>query len=165
MCRSFVAGLFTVLPVAVATVLNFGLLGWFGVTLDVATALLSSMGIGIGVDYAIHFVFRYRRDRLASMSPEAAMHETLSTSGVAIFYNAMVVLAGFLVLATSAFPPNRALGVLVSVNMLVCFLGTVTLLASALHRIQPAFVRPPSERGPNARAVADEHEPKEPRAA
>jgi hydrophobe/amphiphile efflux-3 (HAE3) family protein len=156
MCRSMTAGLFTVLPVAVATVLNFGLMGWFGVTLDVATALLSSMGIGIGVDYAIHFVFRYRRDRLASMPPEAAMRETLSTSGVAIFYNAMVVLAGFLVLATSAFPPNRALGVLVSVNMLVCFLGTVTLLASALHRIQPAFVRPASERGSSARAVGIE---------
>jgi hydrophobe/amphiphile efflux-3 (HAE3) family protein len=144
MSRSFTAGLFTVLPVAVATVLNFGLMGWFGVTLDVATALMSSMGIGIGVDYAIHFVFRYRRDRLAAMPPEAAMRETLSTSGVAIFYNAMVVLAGFLMLATSEFPPNRALGVLVSVNMLVCFLGTVTLLASALHRIQPAFVRPPA---------------------
>jgi predicted RND superfamily exporter protein len=145
MSRSLTAGLFTVLPVAVATVLNFGLMGWFGVRLDVATALLSSMGIGIGVDYAIHFVFRYRRGRLAGMSPEAAMRETLSTSGVAIFYNAMVVLAGFLVLAASQFPPNRALGVLVSVNMLVCFLGTVTLLAAALHRIQPAFVRPAGE--------------------
>jgi predicted RND superfamily exporter protein len=165
MCRSMIAGLFTVLPVAVATVLNFGLLGWFGITLDVATALLSSMGIGIGVDYAIHFVFRYRRDRLASMPPEAAMRETLSTSGVAIFYNAMVVLAGFLVLATSEFPPNRALGVLVSVNMAVCFLGTVTLLASALHSVQPAFVRPASERAPNARAIAAERKSEGPRAA
>jgi predicted RND superfamily exporter protein len=69
----------------------------------------------------------------------------LSTSGVAIFYNALVVLAGFLVLAASEFPPNRVLGLLVSLNMLVCFLGTVTLLAAALHRIQPAFVRPPRE--------------------
>ncbi|NIR45783.1 MAG: MMPL family transporter [Gemmatimonadetes bacterium] len=130
---------------AVATVLNFGLLGWFGLELDTTTALLSSMGIGIGIDYAIHFVFRYRRDRLASMPPEQAMHETLSTSGVAIFYNAMVVMAGFLVLATSSFPPNHTLGVLVAQNMFVCFLGTVTLLAAALHLTQPAFVRPREE--------------------
>ena len=75
------------------------------------------------------------------------MHETLSTSGVAIFYNAMVLLAGFLVLAASEFPPNRVLGLLVSLTMFVCFLGTVTLLAAALHRVQPAFVRPASERG------------------
>jgi predicted RND superfamily exporter protein len=142
MSRSFTAGLFTVLPVAVATVLNFGLLGWFDEPLGVTTALLSSMGIGIGVDYAIHFVFRYRRGRLAGLSREAVMQETLSTSGVAIFYNALVVLAGFLVLATSEFPPNRALGILVSVNMFVCFFGTVTLLAAMLHGIQPAFVQP-----------------------
>jgi hydrophobe/amphiphile efflux-3 (HAE3) family protein len=146
MSRSFVAGLFTLLPVAVATLLNFGLMGWFHVPLGVTTALLSSMGIGIGVDYAIHFVFRYRRGRLSGLSREATMHETLSTSGVAIFYNALVVLAGFLVLCTSEFPPNRTLGALVSLNMLVCFLGTVTLLAAALHRVQPAFVRPASER-------------------
>jgi hypothetical protein len=40
--------------------------------------------------------------------------------------------------------------------MLVCFLGTVTLLASALHSVQPAFVRPASERGPSARAAGIE---------
>jgi predicted RND superfamily exporter protein len=142
MSRSLPAGFFTVIPVAVATLLNFGLMGWFGLQLDIATALLSSMGIGIGIDYAIHFVFRYRRDRQASMSPEQAMHETLSTSGVAIFYNAMVVMAGFLVLATSSFPPNHILGILVAQNMFICFLGTVTLLAAALHLLQPAFVRP-----------------------
>ena len=98
--------------------------------------------MGIGIDYAIHFVFRYRRDRLASMPPEQAMRETLSTSGVAIFYNAVVVMAGFLVLAASSFPPNRILGILVAQNMFVCLLGTVTLLAAALHLIQPAFLRP-----------------------
>ena len=74
------------------------------------------------------------------------MRETLSTAGVAIFYNALVVLAGFLVLTASEFPPNRVLGLLVSLNMLVCFLGTVTLLAAVLHRLQPAFVRPAAER-------------------
>jgi len=142
MNRSFTAGLFTVIPVAVATVLNFGLLGWLEEPLSVTTGLLSSMGIGIGVDYAIHFVFRYRQGRRAGLAPEAVMRDTLKTSGVAIFYNALVVLAGFLVLATSEFPPNHVLGLLVSLNMFVCFVGTVTLLAAALHRIQPAFVRP-----------------------
>ena len=73
------------------------------------------------------------------------MRDTLSTSGVAIFYNALVVLAGFLVLTASEFPPNRALGLLVSLNMLVCFFGTVTLLAAVLHWVQPAFVRPAEE--------------------
>jgi predicted RND superfamily exporter protein len=151
MSRSLGAGFFTVEPVAVATVVNFGLMGWFGLRLDATTALLSSMGIGI--DYAIHLVFRYRRDRLASMPPERAMRETLSMSGVAIFCNAMVVMAGFLVLAAFSFPPNRILGILVAQNMFVCFLGTVTLPAAALHLTQPAFVRPRAERA-KARAIS-----------
>ena len=54
----------------------------------------------------------------------------------------IMIFAGFLVLATSSFPPNHTLGVMVAQNMLVCFLGTVTLLAAALHLIQPKFVRP-----------------------
>ena len=130
------------LPVAVATLLNFGLMGWFDVSLSVTTALLSSMGIGIGVDYAIHFVFRYRRGRLSGLTREETMHETLSTSGVAIFYNAMVVLAGFLVLATSEFPPNRSLGVLVSLNMagVLPRNGDPARRGAAPH---PAGLRPP----------------------
>ena len=145
MCGSVMGGLLTVLPVAVATALNFGLLGWSGEPLGVTTALMSSMALGIGVDYAIHFVLRYQRTRQEGLAPEAAMRETLSTSGVAIFYNALVVLAGFLVLTTSEFPVNRVLGTLVSFNMLVCFLATVTVLAAALHRFQPAFVRPEAQ--------------------
>ncbi len=165
LCRSLVAGFFTVIPVAVATILNFGLMAWVGVNLSVATALVSSMGIGVGVDYAIHFVFRYRQDRRAAMSREAAMRETMSTSGVAIFYNALVVLAGFLVLAASEFPPNHGLGVLVSLNMAVCFIGTVTLLAAALHVIQPAFVRPPEERVRAPEPMQIDEDPPESKAA
>lgn len=142
MCRAASAGLYGIIPVSVASILNFGLLAWFGVPLTVTTALLSNMGIGIGVDYAIHFIVKYQRVRQKGMAPEAAMHATLATTGVAIFYNALVVVAGFLVLATSAFVPNRVLGLLVAGNMLVCFLGTVTAMAAALHWGQPAFVRP-----------------------
>jgi len=139
MMGSIVAGLFAVLPVLIATVLNFGVLGWLGSPLGVTTALMSALGIGIGVDYAIHFLVRYRRARRSDADPDAAMHETLSTTGVAILYNATVVMAGFVVLATSQFLPNRVLGYLVSLNMLVCFAATVTVVAAALHRLQPAF--------------------------
>lgn len=146
MCGSSVGGLLTAMPIAVATVLNFGILGWSGEPLGVTTALISSMALGIGVDYAIHFVLKYQRSRRIGLAPENAMRETLDTSGLAIFYNLLVVLGGFLVLTTSEFLPNRVLGALVSLNMLVCFLGTVTILAAALHRFQPRFVQPAAEK-------------------
>jgi predicted RND superfamily exporter protein len=143
LCRALAAGAFAVIPVAVAIALNFGVLGWFGIPLGPTTAMISSIGIGIGVDYAIHFLIKYQRVRRAGLAPEFAMRETLGTTGVAIFYNAVVVFAGFMVLIGSQFPPNRVLGILVAMNMVVCFLGTVTLMAALLHRLQPDFVRRP----------------------
>jgi hypothetical protein len=146
MCRSLVGGLLTALPVAAAIVFNLGLLGITGVPLGVTMALMSSMALGIGVDYAIHFIIKYRSVRMRSAGPREALVETLASTGVAIFYNAVVVVAGFLVLAMSNFPPNQTLGLLVSFNMMVCFVGTVTLLAAVLHVFQPAFVLPPGTR-------------------
>jgi len=142
MCWSPTVGLLTVIPVTVATVLNFGMLGWTGVSLGVTTSLMSSMGIGIGVDYAIHFVLRYQRTRSMGERAEEAMRTTLRTSGVAIFYNALVVIAGFLVLTQSTFLPTVSLGYLVSFNMLVCFVCTVTMMAGAIHLLQSAFTNP-----------------------
>jgi predicted RND superfamily exporter protein len=69
------------------------------------------------------------------------MHTTLGTSGVAILYNALVVIAGFMVLTQSTFLPNVALGWLVSFNMFVCFVCTVTMMAGAIHLLQPAFTK------------------------
>ena len=60
MFRSAIAGVFCIIPVGIATMLNFSLMGLTAIPLGVTTALLSGMGIGIGVDYAIHFVARYR---------------------------------------------------------------------------------------------------------
>lgn len=138
--RSIIAGILVALPVAIATVLNFGMLGWLGEPLGVTTALMSSIAIGIGVDYSIHFVAAYRNVRLTGAEPEEAMIVTLSTVGRGILYNAAVVIAGFTVLVMSNFTPNRVLGYLVSLSVLVCLATTMTTLAALIHRLQPAFI-------------------------
>jgi predicted RND superfamily exporter protein len=143
--RSFAAGFYCLIPVVVATVTNFAVLGWGGIPLGVTTALVSSMGIGIGVDYAIHFVVRYRREAAGGVEPAIAVARTMSSSGVAIFYNALVVMVGFSVLSTSGFLPNQRLGLMAALNMAVCFIATVTVLASALYYLRPAFTRVPDE--------------------
>jgi hypothetical protein len=138
--RSILGGLLTCIPVAFATVLNFGWLPWIGAPLGIVTAMMSSVGIGIGVDYAIHFIMRYSRNRRNGLASERAMLDTLRTSGVAIFYNALVVMLAFSALSLSQFPPNRAFGQLVTLNMAICLLSTTTLLAALLHALQPRFL-------------------------
>jgi predicted RND superfamily exporter protein len=141
MLRTVVGGLLTSFPVGVAAVATFGGLGWVGEPVGVTTALMSAIAIGIGVDYAVHFVTRYRDCCRQRMNTKDAMRATLTTSGVAIYYNAVVVVAGFLAMATSDFLPPKAMGYLVSWNMVVCFFATVTTLAALLAWLDPSFLR------------------------
>ena len=140
MLRSVSGGFVTALPVVLATVATFGGLGWIGEPIGVTTALMGAIAIGIGVDYAVHFVVRYRDCFRRGMARTEAMKTTLNGAGVAIFYNAVVVVAGFLAMATTEFLPPRAMGLLVAWNMVVCFLGTVTTLAAVLYWRDPRFL-------------------------
>jgi predicted RND superfamily exporter protein len=130
--RSPVLGLITAVPVVLATIVNFGFLGWWGIALGVTTAMCSSVGIGIGVDFAIHFVSRYSRALAQGEGPDQALATTVGSAGTAILYNAVVVIAGFLVLVASGFMPNRTFGWLVSLAMFVCVLATLTTMAALL---------------------------------
>ncbi|MBI5116855.1 RND family transporter [Candidatus Poribacteria bacterium] len=139
MFRSAMAGFFCIIPVMIATLLNFSLMGATGIPLGVTTAILSGMGIGIGVDYAIHFVAKYRW--LADAYPDRndRLRATMQSSGRAIFFNAIVVTAGFLVLMISNFPPSRWLSALVSANMVSSLLGALTVLPACLAVFKPKF--------------------------
>lgn len=128
MFRSLLVGLIGSVPVAVTAVINFGVMGLAGIPLSTTTALVSSIAIGIGVDYAIHFNERYRDFARSVKDRLAAGKLTMKHTGRAILFNAVVVIAGFLVLQFSVFPPNRALGALVSLNMFTSFIGTVTIM-------------------------------------
>ncbi len=66
--RSFVFGLLCVIPSLLAVLLNFAVMGWMGMPLGVATSMFSSMTLGMGVDYAIHFLQNYRQHRAKSLN-------------------------------------------------------------------------------------------------
>src|SRR5439155_26842402 len=93
MFRSLVGGLFAVMPLALSVLLNFAFMGYAGIPLGIATSMFASLAIGIGVDYAIHFLGRHARSLQAADS-RAALRTTLATTGRAIFYNAAVVAPG-----------------------------------------------------------------------
>ncbi|MFO8054599.1 MAG: efflux RND transporter permease subunit [Bacteroidales bacterium] len=133
MFRQISIGLIGAVPITITALLSFGVMGLLGIPLSTTTALLASIAIGIGIDYAVHFIERYKINIKAySNKFEVAAH-TINHSGRGIFFNAVVVIAGFLVLTFSVFPPNRALGALVSFNMFTSFLGTMTIMLILLY--------------------------------
>ena len=141
MFRSWVAGLINVLPISLVMIFSFGLLGLLGIPLEIGKSLTASMVIGIGIDYTIHFLSKYRiKVQEGLTDPEQITATTMATSGKAIFFNAVVVIAGFLVFLTSNFSVNFHLGAMLSLTMGACLLVSMTVLPAILNQFKPRFV-------------------------
>ncbi|MFA5670799.1 MAG: MMPL family transporter, partial [Balneolaceae bacterium] len=130
--RNILVGIIGVIPIAITAAINFGVMGLFNVPLSSATALISSIAVGIGVDYAIHLIEHYRNRRLEGYTIIKATFASIHNTGRAIIYNAFAVMGGFAVLIFSVFPPNRQVGTLIVLNMAISALGTLSILLVAI---------------------------------
>ena len=146
MFKNIGLGFIGAIPIAITAVISFGVMGLLNIPLSTTTALVSSIAIGIGIDYAVHFIERYKIHAIETGDKETTIRATMHHSGRAIIFNAVVVIAGFLVLLFSVFPPNRSLGALVSLNMFTSFLGTVTIMFLVLVMSNIFFRHPASEK-------------------
>ena len=147
MFRSWIAGLLNILPISLVMLFSFGLLGLLNIPLEVGKAFAASIVIGVGIDYTIHFLNKYRVNVQAGQTdPEQITVATMATSGKAIFFNALVVIGGFLVLLSSNFRPNFYLGAMMALNMGACLIVSMTVLPAMLNRFRPRFVFGPAHR-------------------
>jgi hypothetical protein len=140
--RSVVAGVLAVFPLLLALIMIFGVMGFFGIELNLVTALLSSIMIGVGVDYSIHFLWRYRDERRAGLDPAQAVERTLTTTGRGIVFNGLSVVVGFAVLVVSAFYPVRFFGLLVAISILASLVGALVVLPAVVVVFRPKFLEP-----------------------
>jgi len=140
--RSVVAGIVSSLPLGLSVIVLFSLMGIFRIELNVATAMLSSIMIGVGVDYTIHFLWRYRSERRKGLMPQDAAKKTLTTTGRGIVFNAFSVIIGFLVLFTSGFMPIKFFGFLIVVSIFSCLVGALVLIPALCLVFKPDFLEP-----------------------
>ncbi len=138
--RSALAGLLVATPLAMAVLINFGVMGATGIPLDVMTAPIAAMAVGIGSDYAIYFLFRFREELATSATRTLALASALHTSGKAIVYVSSAIAAGYLVLCASGSVFHLELGVMVALAMIVSSLAAITLLPSLLLLTEPTFL-------------------------
>lgn len=127
------SALWAIVPVIVATTGVLGGMGLHGVELGIATSMFASLTVGVGVDFGIHFVHRFERERASGASAAAAIQATVEKAGKALFWNAATLATGFLVLTASSLKPNHGLGVLLAVATLACFAGSFLLLPLLLR--------------------------------
>jgi predicted RND superfamily exporter protein len=135
--KSLAVGLIAALPLAIAIMCNFGVMGFFGITLNMATAMIASLAVGIGIDYTIHFIEAFKREYEAGGD---YIQRTFATSGKAILINAVSVGASFGVLIFSRFRIIAHFGGLIALSMLVSAVVSLTVIPVLITTLKPKFI-------------------------
>ncbi len=130
--RSLINGVFAAVPIVTTIFILLGFMGFTRIPLDIATVLVGSIALGIGVDYSIHVISGFTKHMNEDGNSEKAIENTLRISGKAVIINAASVAAGFIVLTFSQMAPFQNFGLLVSINMFGSGTAALTLLPALL---------------------------------
>jgi len=117
-----------IVPSLLSVGVVLGSMGLLGIPLDIMTITIAAISIGIGVDNSIHYIYRYRQEIQVDGNATAAMHRSHATTGQAMFYTSMIIVAGFSILALSNFIPSILFGLLTGVAMFMALLANLTIL-------------------------------------
>jgi predicted RND superfamily exporter protein len=135
--RSLRWALLSILPVLWTVLIIYGVIGFTGKDYDMPIAVLSTLVLGIGVDFAIHFVQRYRELCDQRGNPRWALREFFEEPGRAITRNALVIAIGFTPLLFAALVPYLVVGALLSTIVVLSWLATMLLLPAIVSRGRP----------------------------
>ncbi|MFQ5666247.1 MAG: RND family transporter [Candidatus Binatia bacterium] len=130
--RSLRLGLLSLVPNVIPIVILFGIMGWAGIDLNIATSMIAAISVGIAVDDTIHYLSAYRADLRRAATREAAIRNTVRTVGRPILITSVALSAGFLIVCLSNFQPIRYFGILASMTMAVALIADLLLLPALL---------------------------------
>jgi uncharacterized protein len=137
--RSLKGGLIASIPLGASIVILFGFMGLAGIVLDAATALLSSIMIGVGVDFTIQYLWCLNSFIRTGASYEEATGKAILTIGRSIIINAFSVMAGFSALLLSGFTSIRFFGCLVLISIGSCLIGAILIVPAFMIWFKPVF--------------------------
>ncbi len=135
--RSLRLGLLSMVPNVIPILMTLGLMGWVGIDINTATAVISCVAIGIAVDDTIHYLTRFRKEYGADPDEVTATSQSLTSTGRALFFTSFVLTFGFMVLVFSNFRPLIYFGVLTGVTMVSALIGDLILLPVLLMVLKP----------------------------
>ena len=125
--------LVAILPSVIPLIVTAGIMGFFDIHLKPSTILIFSIAFGISSDGTIYFITKYRDElRRGKVSPDRAVSETIRQTGISMFYTAIILFAGFGIFTASTFQGTVALGILVSITLLMGMASNLILLPAFL---------------------------------
>ena len=135
--RSIRIATIAIIPNILPVTLILGILGWSGIPLDLMTIMTAAITLGIAVDFAIHYIHRYKHEFAEHGNYTTAMYRTHNSIGRAMFYTTICIITGFSLLTMSNFIPSIYFGIFTSLAITVAFLASVTLLPLLLIAWKP----------------------------
>jgi len=131
--RSWRMVVISMIPNLIPLVVTGGIMGYFGVPLKPSTLLVFSIAFGISVDDTIHYLAKYRQElKTQKWNLKECVLIAIKESGLGMFYTSIVLYCGFSVFLFSQFGGTQALGLLISVTLLVAMITNLVVLPSLL---------------------------------
>lgn len=131
--RSPSLGIIAILPVTISLLWIIGSMYFIGYSFNIMTIMVTSLTIGIGIDYAIHATGRFRLTASRTGSLYRAVRETVSHTGAALFIAALTTAAGFGILILAPMPPEQQFGVITALVIIYSYLTTIFILPPILQ--------------------------------
>jgi uncharacterized protein len=129
-------GLLSMVPNMLPILINFGIMGWFGIPLSSVTSLLASIAIGISVDDTIHYMARYNSEFKKDWDKNRAMKDTLHSAGKPIVFTSIILSLVFSTMMISGFQPTMMFGLLIMITMVTALVSNVLVLPILMMKIE-----------------------------
>ena len=138
--RSNSAGLIIVFSLACATIGSLAYMAWRETGLTIQTLPVQSVGVGIGVDYALYVIDRIRQEYSWCLDLDDAIRRAIRTTGMAVTFTATTLIAGILPWSVSNLRFQAEMAQLLSILMFVNMLGAIYLVPAWFSIVRPRFV-------------------------
>lgn len=124
------------IPVLIPLVITAGVMGFMGINFKPTTILIFSIAFGISSDGTIYFLTRYRQElKIPGRTVPQAISNTIRETGLSMIYTTIILFSGFAIFAASSFGGTVAMGILVSLTLLIAMCTNIVLLPAILLSI------------------------------
>jgi predicted RND superfamily exporter protein len=151
--RSAMAGIILLLPLFISNVVINGLMALMGIGININTLPLVTVGVGFGIDYGLYILSRVIEEIRVSGDLDDAIRTALCTSGKAVSFTAVCMIAGTALWMTSHIRFNAVMGGLLAVWMGISFVASETLLPVIIGFFKPAFIMREAARGHRRKTI------------
>ena len=141
MFNSFRMVVVSLIPNLIPLLITGSIMGYFGISIKPSTILVFSIAFGISVDDTIHFLAKYRQElKYRNNNIKDSVVAAIKETGISMFYTSIVLFFGFFIFIASQFGGTLALGLLVSITLLIALLSNLIVLPAMLLSLEKSLI-------------------------